>query len=198
MQNISDLNHDELPSASSLIKATVLAAALGLLILITFVLPAEYGIDPTGLGDKMGLTLLNIEPALEVESGPQSSDLISTSLSAPIPPVRISVSAYRSDAISLILPPGKGAEIKTRMKTGESFVFNWKAEGDLYFDMHGEKFNSGDEFTSYWLERARSKASGSFEAPFAGTHGWYWKNNGAKTVTVHLEISGFFEELYKP
>ncbi|MBQ0755588.1 MAG: hypothetical protein KBT66_07270 [Amphritea sp.] len=199
MRDISDLNHDELPSASSLIKATVLAAALGLLILITFILPAEYGIDPTGLGDKMGMTLLNAEPVVEAQNNAQPSSLINASLDVPIPPVWISSSPYRSDEMSLTLQPDKGAEIKARMKTGENFVFNWKAEGgDLYFDMHGEKLNAGDEFTSYWLERARSTASGSFEAPFAGTHGWYWKNNGAEPVTIYLKVSGFYEELYRP
>lgn len=199
MRDISALNHDDLPSAISLIKATALAVVLGLVILVTFILPAEYGIDPTGLGDKMGLTKLKDKPSVEVNSVTQPATAMNASISPPIPPVWIATSRYRSDEMSLILPPQKGAEIKARMNAGESFVFNWKAEGgELYFDMHGEKVDAGDEFTSYWIERSRPHASGSFEAPFAGTHGWYWKNNGTEPVTVELEISGFYEELYKP
>lgn len=198
MRDIADLNHDQLPSAMSLIKATVMAIAGALVILVVIVLPAEYGIDPTGLGNQMGLTTLSAEPADATIKTP-TSVAVKTSLSSFVPPVWIGSSPYRSDRMSLVLQPGKGAEIKARMTSGENFVFNWKTEGgDVYFDMHGEKLDAGDEFTSYWLERSRSSASGSFEAPFEGTHGWYWKNNGTEPVTVFLEISGFYAALYKP
>ena len=46
------------PSVKSLLKATVVAIIVGGLILVTIVLPAEYGIDPTGTGTKLGLTKL--------------------------------------------------------------------------------------------------------------------------------------------
>ncbi|BBB26265.1 hypothetical protein [Amphritea japonica] len=199
MHDISDLNQDTPPSTMTLIKATVLAAIAGIIILITTILPAEYGVDPTGLGEKLGLAKLHNEPVIESKDSVLLSAPSASSSGIPVPPIWISTTAYRSDEISLILQPGKGAEIKARMKVGESFVFNWKAEGgDLYFDMHGEKINAGDEFTSYWLERARSSASGAFEAPFEGTHGWYWQNNSSTPVTIHLETSGFYKELYKP
>ena len=48
-----------LPSIAKLIKATVLALLVASVILISIVLPAEYGIDPTGIGKKLGLTALN-------------------------------------------------------------------------------------------------------------------------------------------
>lgn len=36
------------------------------------------------------------------------------------------------------------------MHKGEQFVFAWAAEGGkVNFDMHGERPNAGDEFTSY-------------------------------------------------
>ncbi|WP_299203160.1 hypothetical protein [uncultured Amphritea sp.] len=197
MRDIADLNHDQLPSAMSLIKATMTAIAGALVLLVVIILPAEYGLDPTGLGKQLGLTILSVDPS-EVAINAQSKTM-DTPLNAYVPPVWIGSSPFRSDEVSMTLKPGKGAEIKARMKSGENFVFNWKAQGgDLYFDMHGEKIDAGDEFTSYWLERSRSSASGSFEAPFDGTHGWYWKNNGTEMVTVFLEISGFYEALFKP
>jgi len=49
-------------SVKSLIKATLVACLLAVIILLTAILPAEYGIDPTGLGEKMGLMVLS-EPA---------------------------------------------------------------------------------------------------------------------------------------
>ena len=45
----------ELPSTNKLIKSTILAAAIAGVLLITVVMPAEYGIDPTGIGNVIGL-----------------------------------------------------------------------------------------------------------------------------------------------
>ena len=47
---------DELPSTKRLIKSTIFASLSAILILFTGVLPAEYGIDPTGVGRVLGLT----------------------------------------------------------------------------------------------------------------------------------------------
>ena len=46
----------ELPSSKKLLKSTILAAATAAVLLVTVVMPAEYGIDPTGIGNVIGLT----------------------------------------------------------------------------------------------------------------------------------------------
>ena len=85
------------------------------------------------------------------------------------------------------------------MRKGEQFVFTWVAEGGkVNFDMHGERPNAGDEFTSYWKAKQKTSAHGSFVAPFDGTHGWFWRNRGDKPVTVKVKVSGFYEKLYQP
>lgn len=45
-----------LPSARALARSTVIALAVAGTLLLTVVLPAEYGIDPTGAGRVLGLT----------------------------------------------------------------------------------------------------------------------------------------------
>lgn len=52
-------NRFHAPSSQQLLRATVVAVIVAAAILITIVLPAEYGIDPTGLGSRMGLTVLH-------------------------------------------------------------------------------------------------------------------------------------------
>ncbi len=53
----SDLPHRaELPSTAQLVRSTALAAASAVVLLLTVVLPAEYGVDPTGIGRLLGLT----------------------------------------------------------------------------------------------------------------------------------------------
>ncbi len=46
----------ELPSAAQLVKSTIIAAVAAIVILVTIVLPAEYAIDPTGIGRALKLT----------------------------------------------------------------------------------------------------------------------------------------------
>ncbi|MCC7055743.1 MAG: hypothetical protein IT355_20915 [Gemmatimonadaceae bacterium] len=44
------------PSGGSLLRATLIALAVAGVLLVTCVLPAEYGKDPTGIGRLLGLT----------------------------------------------------------------------------------------------------------------------------------------------
>lgn len=59
----------DLPSTARLVKSTVIAAAAGAVILVTVVLPAEYGIDPTGIGRALQLTQMGeIKKQLAIEA----------------------------------------------------------------------------------------------------------------------------------
>ncbi len=198
MHDISGLNGTGLPSSKSLMKATLVAFITGCLLLITIILPAEYGIDPTGLGEKLGLTQMNItsEPR-NVITTTQLEVIESVTVSEP---VWKSATPFRSDTMTLTLVPNRGTEIKVVMNKNENFVFNWKVTGGVaYFDMHGEALNTrGDEFTSYWEGNDASGASGTFTAPFDGTHGWYWQNKGSESIEIQLSTSGFYKELYTP
>jgi hypothetical protein len=44
------------PSSRALLRSTLIALAVAGSLLVTVVLPAEYGIDPTGVGRVLGLT----------------------------------------------------------------------------------------------------------------------------------------------
>lgn len=176
---------------AQLLRATTGALLAGAVILITTVLPAEYGVDPTGIGKALGLTALSRtgETAAQEQATPPSAAETVIAYDAP----------YQSREMSLTLQPNEGAEIKALMRAGESFVFGWTTDGGaVNFDMHGEKQNAGDEFSSYWKDRDQSEAHGRFIAPFDGTHGWWWKNRGSESVTVTVKMSGYFEKLYMP
>lgn len=47
---------DELPSSKQLIRSTIIAIIVALVLLVAVVMPAEYAIDPTGAGRFLGLT----------------------------------------------------------------------------------------------------------------------------------------------
>ncbi len=205
---------NELPSTRRLLKATAAAVAVASVILVTTILPAEFGIDPTGIGGRLGLDALadtasaapspdaapTPAPAPEPVSAPVELDAVGQ----PVQPVDGSVvskraGAYHSETFSVTLAPGKGAEVKAPMKAGDGMVFRWVASGDVAFDMHGDHANStNDEYTSYWIERSQREASGTFTAAFDGNHGWYWLNRGTEAVTVQVEVSGFQGKLFRP
>ena len=50
-----------------LITSVLVATALGILLLVTIVLPAEYGVDPLGTGELLGLSAMNAGPTTTIE-----------------------------------------------------------------------------------------------------------------------------------
>ncbi|NHN37842.1 hypothetical protein G8764_11085 [Pseudomaricurvus alcaniphilus] len=184
-----------LPTLGQLGKSMALALSGAAVLLVTAVLPAEYGIDPLGTGKLMGLTQLGTEAAAEsVELVPAATPANATSAA----PVVALSNAFQSEQRSIVLEPFDGIEMKALMTSGDHIVFNWSSDSPVYSDMHGERHNAGDEFTSYWKEKQQSQATGAFTAPFDGTHGWYWQNMGEEPITVKLVVSGTFAKLYTP
>lgn len=192
---------EPLPTLAQLFKALIVALIVAAVILITVVLPAEYDIDPTGIGKALGLTALGAANTEELLTPPATA--LPTETTAAIQPTAATVTKsdvpFRSEQLSIHLKPGDGVELKAKMRKGEQFVFSWQTDGTKVFvDMHGEKPNDGDKFTSYWEEKQSDSANGAFIAPFDGSHGWYWRNTKKTPVTITLQVSGFYEKLYKP
>lgn len=187
-----------LPSLTKLIKATVLALIVAGVILIAIVLPAEYGIDPTGIGNKLGLTALNASQSVAKVVSP-SNELVEPGQQLLTSAVIKNDVPFRSDEMTITLEEDEGTEIKALMKKGEQFIFSWATDGGkVNVDMHGEQPNAGEEFTSYWIDEQQSSANGTFVAPFDGSHGWYWHNRGDKPVSIKVKVSGFYNKLYQP
>ena len=207
------------PSIKSLLKATAIAIVVASVLLITTVLPAEYGFDPTGIGAKLGLNKLDaaaaatppvvnntpVQEKLPVADNNTSGEENLDAVGQPVKPIDDTVvtqheSDFRTETMTVTIAPNKGAEIKTKMKAGDSFVFYWEASGgEVASDMHGDKLNAAEgEYTSYWIDTPRKSASGSFTAAFEGKHGWYWLNRNDKPVVITVKVSGFQTELFRP
>ena len=184
---------------ASLAKASVAAAVIAALVLTLFVLPAEYGIDPTGAGRSLGLLGMANAQVPEASSGPSAS-LGSTALAIPDKTAIAREGAWREDSMTLSLAPHSGKEIKAHMNEGDSFIFEWSSEGGpVKVDMHGERTAAPEgEFTSYWKERQLDGGKGVFTAPFEGTHGWYWRNKSDTPVEVTVKVAGFYKDLFRP
>lgn len=185
-------------STPQLLKATAAALAAAGAILLTAVLPAEYGVDPTGIGKALGLTALHT-PAAESPAAAVAPAPVANAPADPTASVIQQPTPFQNGEMTLTLQANEGAEIKAQMRAGEAFVFSWVSTGGpVNFDMHGEKPNDGDNFSSYWKDREKSEGHGSFTAPFDGSQGWYWKNKGSAPVTITVKVSGYFQKLYRP
>ncbi len=185
------------PSPRRLVRATLTAATLAGVLLVTVVLPAEYGIDPTGIGRATGLYRA---PEAAAEPLPESTaDGASAAAATSTGSLFKSATPYRSDEMSLTLAPGEGAEIKAQMNAGERLVFSWTSSGGgVDVDMHGETGRRGDEARSYWTGEFEAGGHGAFEAPMTGNHGWFWQNLNDTPVTITVKTSGFYRRLFKP
>lgn len=185
------------PSPSTLAKATGGAVIAAAAILTLFVLPAEYGIDPTGVGTTLGLTGMVAGKAEAAPAAPTPA----TASDIPTP-TKASISKstpWRQDEMIITLPPHSGQEVKAHMQKGDSFIFEWKSTGPIKAEMHGEELNAAnDAFTDYWKELEISGGQGDFTAPFGGIHGWYFRNKGETPVTVTVKTVGFYKDLYQP
>ena len=185
-------------STRTLTIAVVTALLAALLILILFVLPAERGIDPTGMGSALGLAQMRGDAAESKKVAVPTGASVATVTEPQTKQTISKDAALRSDDMTVVLKPHTGAEIKALMRTGDYFVFRWEATGPVTMDMHGERPNAGDEFTRYWKEADQTSAQGSFTAPFDGRHGWHWRNRTEKDVTIKVHTAGFYESLFQP
>jgi hypothetical protein len=186
----------DLPSSAQLVRATALAAAVAAALLVVVVLPAEYGIDRTGIGRVLGLYR---EPAAEAEPLPTSSTGGQTTPGAGDGSLFNSPTPYRTDEMSITLAPGEGAEIKAQMAGGERLVYSWTATGNgVDVDMHGEAADKTGGDRSYQTGEFQTAGHGAFEAPMAGNHGWFWQNLNDDSVTITVRTAGFYTRLFRP
>ena len=161
----------ELPTSCQLVRSTVIAAVAAGVLLTTAVMPAEYGIDPTGVGNALGLTRMGeIKVALSKEATADASVRAAAAPASPVPvpapvpavaaPPAVAPAARdadtssgaaktaaasvagKTDEMSLSLKPGQGAEVKLDMRKGGSVAYQWSVTGGtVNVDAHGDPVN---------------------------------------------------------
>lgn len=157
---------------------------------VLFVLPAEYGIDPTGFGTLAGLTAIK---------GPRET-VVETRLLAPAEVARTSPLPYRTDVVRIRIGPMRenwnGLEYKITMKAGDSLVYSWSAPGEVYYEFHGHTAatpDAPDITVMNYSQGTAAEANGALTAPMDGIHGWYFQNTGFEAVEVELHLAGYYQ-----
>ena len=167
------------PSKGKLAWATLAALLVAGVVLVATVLPAEYDIDPLGIGEALGLRVLSAPGTGPI---PVRSDGLSAYRSS-----------YRTDLRAFELEPGGFVEYKYRLEAGRAMVYSWTASSWVRSEMHSEADTSPIGTAEFFeVVEETLHRHGSYVAPFSGIHGWYWLNETDGPVTVTLHAAGFF------
>lgn len=206
---MSEMNHPVL-GKKTIIKSTIIALIIGITLLIIAVLPAEYGMDPTGAGKLFGFSRLYVPEESAVNTmapgpvGQQSFPPIKLEKAGSRPDVNRPVEAdnpapeeqltEREDSIQVTVPAGKGIEYKINMLKHGKMKYEWVTNnGTVYFDFHGEVKQAQEAkavyFESYTIAYSNNMV-GTFLSPYEGKHGWFFRNNSDKDIVVTLRLQG--------
>jgi len=191
----------ELPSTGKLIKSTILAAVTAGLLLITVVMPAEYGIDPTGIGNAIGLKRMGeikVKLAGEAAADRANNSTVKDDAEparaevavAPNPEPTSTEQAILNHEMQVTLAPDEGAEIKVDMSKNNKVQYTWWTDrGKINFDVHGDSKKLNIKYHNYY-KGSEQRKEGKIEAAFDGSHGWFWRNRTPKTIIVTIKTRG--------
>ena len=219
MPETSPLPTTELPSSRKLLRSTLIAAFVALVLLVTVVLPAEYGVDPTGVGGILGLTEMGrIKMALAEEAAiadsveaaarqaPGTDSAAPRTANLPVPTASVSSvasptagtsatdSSANSHVTEIVLRPNEGKEIKLVMRKDARVTYSWSTDrGVVNYDTHADA--PGIRYHGYAKGTGKESDDGVLVAAFDGAHGWFWRNRGTNVVTVTLRTNGDYQEL---
>lgn len=203
MYNAEKPQPDELPSTTQLIRSTVIAILAAAIILVTVVLPSEYGIDPTGTGKIMGLTemgQIKQELSKEAEADHRSSlpkrgepGMISHLLGIFVGTAHAQGKEAWKDEVRFDLKPKQTHELKMTMKKGDVAEFQMLVDGGrVNFDLHA---HAGGQNVTYEKGRGSTGSKGKIVAAFDGDHGWFWRNRDKTPLTVILKLRGAYSAI---
>ena len=166
----------------------------GALIVLGAIMPAEFNVDPLGIGKLTGIGRLWAPEAetfsgggaalSHASEGPKASHTVNISLGA---------AEWQEAAV----------EYKVHMRPGQTIFYKWtvvNADGTpgtvpVEMDQHGHDTppeGQPETVVEFRKERLLSD-QGSMTAPLDGIFGWYFRNHAPDPVIIQLEIEGFYD-----
>ena len=203
MFNAEKPSLDELPTSAQLLRSTIVAFIGAIVILVTVILPAEYGIDPTGAGRVIGLTEMGeIKQELSKEAqrdhgaylpNQDNPGIMDRVFGALVGTAYAQDTVKWSDEVRFDLKPGETRELKLTMKKGEIAYFDMKVEGGrVNFDLHAHR---GKKSVTYERGRGSTGSNGKIVAAFDGNHGWFLRNRDKTALAVTLKLRGAYSAI---
>jgi hypothetical protein len=102
---------------------------------------------------------------------------------------------FKTDSMEFTLAPKEGMEYKYRLAKGGGLLFSWVATAPVHYELHSEPEAGPKGYAeTFDKQDSRDSGHGSYAAPFAGIHGWYWENRTDREVVVRLVSAGHYTE----
>lgn len=185
-----------------LVSAGSIAATLLLVFLL--VLPAIYGIDPTGFGAKLGLNgvsnQMNQQTGINTGKGTvsqtRSSENAADQPNAGMQKQPEALPGEHQETFTLTVPPKQNLVFKFAMERDYELDYHWATDGKpLYAELRGQKQTAADNEFKVFGKLKENKAKGFFIAPFNGNYSLYWENKSDQAVKVRLTAKGVYKIL---
>src|SRR6476646_11609342 len=142
------------------------------ILLVVAVLPAEFDVDPLGVGRLLGLTAIG-----DVQKGINAFEAGRGASAAGAPVVAAQERPFQNETVEFKIAPRQFMEYKYRLDKGEALLYSWKATTDVNYEFHAEPDGAPQGYAeSYEKKNGVASASGTLTAPFSGIHVWYWEN----------------------
>ncbi|MFC3853936.1 hypothetical protein ACFOSD_14235 [Salinispirillum marinum] len=217
----------ELPSSKQLIRSTIIAAVVAAVLLVTVVLPAEYAVDPTGIGRTLRLTEMG-EIKLQLAEEAEADRIAQAALPQTLPQEETVVTNSSSNIVASAPTASAIAEDTADTPASETLTVQdtvWRDEvrvvltpgqGTEYkltmekgavarfsWVAEGGPINfdtHGDgngQSITYERGRGVDADEGELTAAFTGNHGWFFRNRNDNDITLILYTGGAYGELKK-
>ncbi len=193
MYNTDLPNQNELPSSRQLLRSTIIALIVAAVLLVTTVFPAEYGIDPTGIGRVLGLKEMGMIKMQLAEEAAKHNAASEQPASAAAVTATPEPTPQKSDTTTITLKPNEGVEYKLEMSKGAKAKYEWTSVGGpVNHNLHTDGAGGSH---SYSKGTGVERDAGEITAVSDGYHGWFWRNRNSKDVTITLKTSGDYKSI---
>jgi len=227
MYNTDIPNREALPSTAKLIRSTIIAAIVALVLLVTVVMPAEYAMDPTGAGRLLGLNemgeikgqlaeeaaadeaaqMVAVPSTTEPEALQVTEPAVAEAVEEPAPSAEAAVATAEPAPEPEIAEPRWQDEVRVVLTPGEGTEFKLTMEegavARFSWVSEGGPINfdthgdGGGQSISYEKGRGVPEDEGELEAAFTGNHGWFFRNRNDNDITLVLRTGGDYGQLKK-
>ncbi len=107
--------------------------------------------------------------------------------------ISLQTGPYKQETIEIKLAPKEGMEYKYELDKGQALLYSWSSTAPVHYELHSEPTAGPKGYAEFFDQQDdRDQAHGSYVAPFAGIHGWFWENRSDREVTLRLTTSGFY------
>jgi len=225
MYNTDIPNREELPSTAKLVRSTIIAAIVALVLLVTVVMPAEYALDPTGAGRLLGLTemgeikeqlaeeaaadeaaqMVAVQSSVDQKTPEVKEPVVDEAVEEPSPSPEVEVAPAEPAPEPEIAEPQWQDEVRVVLTPGEGTEFKLTMEegatARFSWVSEGGPINfdthgdGGGQSISYEKGRGVPEDEGELVAAFTGNHGWFFRNRNDNNITLVLRTGGDYGEL---